>query len=72
MYLPTAYYSDSVPKHPDITGSHTQAYNLQATKYINYIIGGIITGTIVDLGTVFPGSLTLTYIYTLAETAFSP
>ena len=40
-----------------------QSYNLNATIYIDYIIGGIKPGSIAALGTIAPGSHILSYIY---------
>ena len=61
--LSTAYYTDLYPKRSDVTGTADQAYNLTPSKYFDHIIGGINAGTIAALGTLAPGSSTLTYLY---------
>ena len=61
--LSTAYYTDLYPKRSDVTGTADQAYNLTPSKYFDHIIGGISAGTIAALGTLAPGSSTLTYLY---------
>ena len=61
--LSTAYYTDLYPKRSDVTGTADQAYNLTPSKYFDHIIGGISAGTIPALGTLAPGSSTLTYLY---------
>ena len=61
--LSTAYYTNLYPMRTDVTGTADQAYNLTSSKYFDHIIGGINAGTIAALGTLAPGSSTLTYMY---------
>ena len=61
--LSTAYYTNLYPMRSDVTGTADQAYNLTSSKYFDHIIGGINAGTIAALGTLAPGSSTLTYMY---------
>ncbi len=60
---PSTYYTNLYPKRPDVSGSPAQAYNLTPTKYFDHLIGGITAGTIAAIGTLAPGSSTLTYFY---------
>jgi hypothetical protein len=63
MSTPAIHYTKLYPKQGDLTVSPGQAYNLLPAKYFDHILGGIGAGTIVDLGTVAPGSYNLSYIY---------
>ncbi len=60
---PSTYYTNLYPKRPDVSGSPAQAYNLTPAKYFDHLIGGITAGTIAAIGTLAPGSSTLTYFY---------
>ncbi len=53
MTSTTSYFTKSFPKRGDITGSPDQAFNTSSTRkgYYNYILGGIIAGTIAAIGT---------------------
>ncbi len=57
---PSTYYTNLYSKHPHVLGSPAQAY---PTRYFDHLIGGITAGTIAAIGTLAPGSSTLTYFY---------
>ena len=60
---PSTYYTNLYPKRPDVSGSPDQAYNFTLTRYFDHFTGGIAAGTIAAIGTLAPGSSTLTYCY---------
>lgn len=60
---PSNYYTNLYPKRPDVSGSPDQAYNFTLTRYFDHFTGGIAAGTIAAIGTLAPGSSTLTYCY---------
>ena len=60
---PSNYYTNLYPKRPDVSGSPAQAYNFTLTRYFDHFTGGIAAGTIAAIGTLAPGSSTLTYCY---------
>ena len=64
MTSTAAYFTKSIPKRADITGSPKQAYHMQDTrnKYLWYVLGGINAGTTAALGTI-AASGTFQYIY---------
>jgi hypothetical protein len=63
MSSTASYFTQSFPKRADITGSPVQAYNMMNKKYFEYILGGIVAGTIVALGTIAPGSMNFHYLF---------
>jgi hypothetical protein len=64
MSSAASYFTKSLPKRADITGSPTQAFNMNSHKeYCKYILGGISAGTIAALGTIAPGSTNFQYHY---------
>jgi hypothetical protein len=64
MTSTAAYFTKSIPKQADITGSPKQANHMQDThdKYLQYVLGGITAGTIAELGTI-ASSGTVQYLY---------
>jgi hypothetical protein len=67
----SSWYTNLFPKCLDITGDGNQAYHCYFEDYFDYLLSGIIAGTIVAIGTIAPGftrtlalsSTSLTYIY---------
>jgi hypothetical protein len=53
MTSTTSYFTKSLPKRGDITGSPDQAFNMNSTHegYYHYILGGITAGAIAAIGT---------------------
>jgi hypothetical protein len=53
MTSTTSYFTKSLPKRGDITGSPDQVFNMNSTRkgYYDYILGGITAGTIAAIGT---------------------
>jgi hypothetical protein len=60
---PSSRYTDLFPKRPDVTGDADQAYHRHFEDYFDYLLSGIGSGTIATIGTIAPGSTSLTYIY---------
>jgi hypothetical protein len=63
MTSPSSCYTDLFPKRPNITGDADQAYHCRFRNYFGYLISGIGADTIATIGTIAPGSTSLTYIY---------
>jgi hypothetical protein len=55
MTSTTSYFTKSLPKKGNITGSPNQTFNMNSTRkgYYDYILGGITAGTIAAIGTLF-------------------
>jgi hypothetical protein len=65
MTSTTSSFNKSLPKRGDITGSPNQAFNMNSTckSYYNYILRGIISGTIVAIGTLSHESNNFIYLF---------
>jgi hypothetical protein len=65
MTSTTSYFTKSLPKRGDITGSPDQAFNMISTRkgYYDYILGCITTGTIVDIVTLSHESNNFIYLF---------
>ncbi len=65
MTSTTSYFTKSLPKRGDITGSPNQVFNMNSTRrgYCNYILGGITTGTIAAIGTLSHESNNFIYLF---------
>jgi hypothetical protein len=59
----STYYTNLYPERPNVSGSPAQVYNLTPTKYFDHLTGGITVGMIAAIGTLVPGSSTLTHFY---------
>ncbi len=61
----TSYFTKSLPKRGDITGSPNQAFNMNSTHkgYYNYILGVITAGTIAAIGTLSHESNNFIYLF---------
>jgi hypothetical protein len=61
----TSYFTKSLPKRGDITGSPNQAFNMNSTRkgYYDYILGGITAGTIAAIGTLSHKSNNFIYLF---------
>jgi hypothetical protein len=65
MTSTTSYFTKSLPKRGDITGSPDQAFNMNSTRkgYYNYILGGITAGTMAAIGLLSHESNTFIYLF---------
>jgi hypothetical protein len=65
MTSTTSYFTKSLPKRGDITGSPDQAFNMNSTRkgYYDYILGGITAGTIATIGTLSHESNNFIYLF---------
>jgi hypothetical protein len=65
MTSTTSYFTKSLPKRGDITGSPDQAFNMNSTRegLYDYILGGITAGTIVAIGTLSHESNNFIYLF---------
>ncbi len=65
MTSTASYFTKSLPKRGDIMGSSDQAFNMNSTRkgYYDYILGGIIAGTIAAIGTLFHESNNFIYLF---------
>jgi hypothetical protein len=65
MTSTTSYFTKSLPKRRNITGSPDQAFNMNSTckGYYNYILRGITAGTIAAIGTLSHESNNFIYLF---------
>jgi hypothetical protein len=64
MISPSSCYTNLFPKRLNVTGNAGQAYHCHFEDYVGYLLSDIGASTIAAIGTIAPGSTSLTYIYT--------